>query len=124
MTAVAQRFVFDVLSPMIAPVVAHPGEVLVVQADASEPILVVRRGTTDVVRTGAPKVGELLPLLLAEVIRERVPAARVALHDAQRATQEKADRILERIANSYESNFNAFRAAAARYADARTTGAI
>lgn len=73
------RFVFDVVSPMVAPVMALAGHVLVVQPGSSEPILVVRRGTTEVIRTGPPNCAALSQLLHDGVIVARVPAARAAL---------------------------------------------
>jgi hypothetical protein len=76
------RYVFDVIWAIVHPVAANAGHVLVVQPGTDEPILVVRRGTTDVIRTGPPNFGALIHHLLDGAIRERVPAARHALLQA------------------------------------------
>ena len=74
------KYVFDVMSPMMFPVVATTGQVLVVSPGTDQPILVVTRGTTTVIRTGPPNYGALIHLLIDGVLVERTPAARVALH--------------------------------------------
>jgi hypothetical protein len=68
-------FVFDVLVDMLHPVCARAGQVLVVRPGTDQPICVVRRGTTDVIREGPPNFGALLILLDEGVIRERSPSA-------------------------------------------------
>lgn len=74
-------FVFDVLVDMLHPVVARANvHALVVRPGTGQPILVVKRGTADVIREGPPNYGALLGLLEAGVIRERFPSsARQAL---------------------------------------------
>lgn len=69
----AGTYVFDVLVPIIHPVVARPGEVLVVAPGTACPLLVVRRGTTQVVRSGPPNYGALAGLLTDGVLAGRPP---------------------------------------------------
>lgn len=73
------RYVFDVVVDMLHPVRARAGQVLVVRPGTAQPMLVVRHGTTDVIREGPPNYGALLVLLDEGVIRERTVGARAAL---------------------------------------------
>lgn len=66
-------FVFDVAVAMLHPVLARPGEVIVVRPGTDEPIVVVQRGTTRVLRKGPPNFGALLGLLEDGVIVQRPP---------------------------------------------------
>lgn len=68
-------YVFDVRHPVIFPVCARPGEVIVVAPGTSHPLLVVERGTRRVLREGPPNYGALLHLIVDEIIVPRTAAA-------------------------------------------------
>ena len=71
-------YVFDVLVPILHPVLAKAGEVIVVRPGTDHPMLVVQRGTTRVLREGPPNYGALAGLLSDGVIVQRAvrPLAR------------------------------------------------
>jgi hypothetical protein len=64
-------YVFDVVTAIIHPVTAKPGEVLVVRPGTAHPVLVVRRGTTEVLREGPPNYGALAGHLSTGTIVQR-----------------------------------------------------
>jgi hypothetical protein len=72
------RFRFDVVSPILHPVPARTGDVLVAcPGDAELPLTVVRkvRGRWTGIRVGPPNFGALAGLLADGVICPRSPAA-------------------------------------------------
>ena len=69
----APVYVFDVVMPMLHPVLAKPGEVIVVRPGTSHPVLVVRRGTDVVLREGPPNYGALVGLISDGVLVPREP---------------------------------------------------
>lgn len=68
-------YVFDVLHPVVFPVVARAGQVLVVAPGTPHPMQVVERGTCRVIREGPPNYGALLHLIVDGVIVCRSPRA-------------------------------------------------
>jgi hypothetical protein len=75
-------YLFNVLVPLIHPVLATPGDVIAVRPGHSVyPVAVVRyvAGQWVVVRVGPPNYGALLIPLLDGVIAERTPGARRVL---------------------------------------------
>lgn len=64
-------YVFDVLTPIIHPVLARPGEVLVVAPGTAHPVIVVKRGTQQVLREGPPNYGALAGLIADGVLGVR-----------------------------------------------------
>lgn len=71
-------YVFDVVSPILHPVAARVGDVIVVRVGAPVALAVVRsvRGAWQVVRVGPPNYGALLIPLTDGAIVARDEAAR------------------------------------------------
>lgn len=71
----AAAYLFDVVSPILHPVAAREGDVLVVRPGTAVPLAVVRKKGAgwECIRTGPPNYGALLLPLLDGAIAPQTP---------------------------------------------------
>lgn len=72
-------FLFDVLGPMVGPLAARPGDVLVVAPGTAHPMRVVRRGSSRVLREAPANYTALAQLIADGVLAARSERGRQAV---------------------------------------------